>query len=152
MIYTIGYQKLSPEALAHVMEVLEIKLLIDCRAVPQSRKPGWSRKRLEERFGEKYSWFGDHLGGRRDNDETQVTALGLEKLTKMGADADVVIMCMEEAPSECHRHFDIGLPLAKLGVPVRHVYHDELIDPIELQRSEDDDDDYDCETVDDLAL
>ena len=58
---------------------------------------------------------------------------------------------MEHAPGDCHRHMTIALPLAEMGVTVRHVFDDEVVEAAELQRSIDagDDGEYECTSLED---
>src|SRR5215210_385443 len=45
-IWTIGYEKLLPEALAAELQAAGVRRLIDVRQRPQSRRPGMSKTRL----------------------------------------------------------------------------------------------------------
>ena len=131
MILTIGYQRLSPERLREIITRLDARL-IDCRNVPMSRRPGFSGRRLGELLGERYVQAGHFLGGRG-----HTTAEGIRWLRSQSG--NVVLMCMEEAPGDCHRHFDICGPQFPEAV---HIYQDELFTARALQQAEDDDSDY----------
>src|SRR3712207_8895768 len=50
--WTIGYEKLRPEALVAELEAAGVERLIDVRYRPQSRRPGMSKTRLGERLGD----------------------------------------------------------------------------------------------------
>ena len=129
MIYTIGYQQLTPGRLAELMRDLHIDLLVDVRSVPQSRKKGFSRKALTARFGVHYEWRGDVLGGRGDGP----TKAGLAALAKESR--AVLLMCLEHLPGDCHRHHAIAIPLQELGVACRHVVDAEVVPTEEVTRA-----------------
>ena len=127
MIYTVGYQQHTPESMRNLLDSLQVELLIDVRSSPNSRKRGFSRKALQVYFGARYEWRGDRLGGRGKGP----TVDGLDELAK--EKHTVALMCMEDAPGDCHRHYQIGLPLARRGIEVRHVCGNEVTEPVELQ-------------------
>ena len=106
MIFTIGYQRLDNNRLMQVVGALNA-LLIDVRSNPQSRKPGFSQKALRETFGAAYLWLGDCLGGK-----TPVTEHGLSQLDvyENHPTHHCLLLCMEEAPGECHPHHAICGP------------------------------------------
>jgi uncharacterized protein (DUF488 family) len=129
MIYTIGYQRITPDYLANLMDSLRVDALIDVRSVPQSRKKGFSRKALASRFGARYEWRGDTLGGRGDGPTLRgITDLANEK-------RNVMLMCMEHLPGECHRYHAIAVPLKVRGVDIWHVLDDEVIETSEVMRA-----------------
>lgn len=131
MIFTIGYQRLAPGRLREIVLRLDGRL-IDCRNVPMSRRPGFSGRALTESLGERYIQAGHFLGGRG-----HTTAEGIRWLRSQSG--NVVLMCMEEAPGDCHRQFDICGPHFPQAV---HIYQDELFTAAELLRAEDEDTDY----------
>ena len=45
-LFTIGYEKATPDALLNELKRAKVKLLVDTRAVAASRKPGFSKKQL----------------------------------------------------------------------------------------------------------
>ena len=49
-LWTIGYEKLAPEALVAELEAARVERVIDVRFRPQSRRPGMSKTRLGERL------------------------------------------------------------------------------------------------------
>lgn len=156
-LYTVGYQRMGVAgALIAALHSLGASWLLDVRSRPQSRQ-AWARggalaQSLQAR-GLGYVWVGDSLGGMGAGPTTE----GLAMLARLGrgqggawgipAGSTLAIMCLEESPGECHRHHAIGLPLAREGVPILHLYRNELIEPVELQRAIDADDEYECELV-----
>ncbi len=51
-IWTIGYEKLAPEALVAELKAARVERVIDVRFRPQSRRPGMSKTRLGERLAD----------------------------------------------------------------------------------------------------
>ena len=45
-LFTIGYEKATPDALLAELKRAKVKLLVDTRAVAASRKPGFSKRQL----------------------------------------------------------------------------------------------------------
>jgi uncharacterized protein (DUF488 family) len=124
MIYTIGYQRITQGQLLHAAQTFGATV-VDVRSVPSSRKPGFSRRALEAALGPRYEWHGDKLGGRPGP-----TADGLAWLARQTR--SVLLLCLEEAPGDCHRHHAIGAPLAQRGVEVRHICKDQVFTAAEL--------------------
>lgn len=135
-IYSIGYQKLELDDLKDIAEQFDA-VVVDVRSVPSSRKKGFSRKALEDALGPFYVFKGDHLGGRAPG----VIIEGLNWLKTFSH--NTMLLCMEEAPGECHRHHDIATRLLP-SIDVTHIYQNELIKASELQRALDEDNDYSC--------
>ena len=142
-LYTIGYARLTPARLVEVMDLLGIARLIDVRSVPRTRVAGFGPKQLTTLLGARYVWEGETLGGRAPIEER---SLGL--LAQRAQVSRLLLMCMEEAPGECHRHHDIALPLARHGVQGLHVYQDHVVAARALQATIDaGKDDYDCDPL-----
>lgn len=134
MIYTIGYQRITQGQLLHAAQALDATV-VDVRSVPSSRKPGFSRRALETALGGRYEWHGDQLGGRPG--PTTEGLAWIERQTR-----SVLLLCLEEAPGDCHRHHAIGAPLAQRGVEVRHIFRNEVFTAAELARVIDTDEEY----------
>ena len=119
MIYSIGYQKLTPETLEETLRTHNITLLIDVRSVPYSRKPQFNRKNLEQRFGlGGYIWKGDILGGKFG----PAHEAGIDFLRQLDKEGRQVLMCLENNPRDCHRYQDIGMRLLQFGIDVIHLH------------------------------
>ncbi len=143
MIYTIGYDHLTPAQLAAVIRALGIGRLLDVRSVPYSQRPGFAKAALAKTFGSVYQWAGDSLGGRPPG----VTRAGLAALAASAESGDQVLLCKEQSPGECHRYHTIALPLLHdYGLDCLHIFEDELIETSELEASIAEDRPYLCET------
>jgi hypothetical protein len=101
MIYTIGYQRLTSRRLEKIVGDLDA-VLVDCRYRPFSQRPEFGGDRLAEQFGARYQRRGHELGGHG-----HTTAAGIDRLSLDAGRGTLVLLCMEEAPSDCHRHHDI---------------------------------------------
>lgn len=95
MIYTIGYQRLSPPRLAAIVAGLGA-VLIDVRYKPVSRKPGFGGNQLAALLGDRYQQRGDRLGGFG-----RTSSAGIEELRRDQADKTLLLMCQEHAPGDC---------------------------------------------------
>lgn len=141
-LYSIGYQRLTPDKLVRVMDRVGARTLIDVRGKPVSRKKGFSRRALEELLGDRYQWAGDTLGGPGGG--TTVQPEGIEMLAKMAGKMkkltdSAIIMCLEESPASCHRHQHIAVPLLEQhDISVFHILENEVIESGEVQRWLDD--------------
>lgn len=168
-IFSFGYQGSTPAELLAICARLRISHVIDCRRKPMSRIPGFSGKALREMFEAlpgaegvdppRYEQRGDKLGGvpasadwPADGKPPPCDPAALRELAaEAAAGARLLLICMEHAPGDCHRHMTIALPLAAMGVTVRHVFDGEIVEAAELQRSIDagEDDEYECTRLED---
>ena len=136
-LFTWGYQGSKPADLLAICRRLGITHVVDCRARPQSRIPGFGGNQLRALFA---SWYegGPTDDGRpvpvytqRGHDMGGVSAsmtmpadgppaladrvfedLHLEACVR---GARLLLICAEHAPGDCHRHMTIALPLAKMA-------------------------------------
>ena len=169
--YFWGYGGSRPADLLRIVHRLRITHVLDCRRRPRSRVPGWSAGSITAALavgapGVTYLLRGEDLGGYPPGTEIPdepppVSDAALESLHDAACvrGERLLLICAEKAPAECHRHMTIGLPLARkaaadpvwwpVEVEIRHVFEEELIEPMELQASIDEDRDYECETLED---
>jgi uncharacterized protein (DUF488 family) len=108
VIYTIGYQALTPAKLAATVQALNARLF-DCRSSPRSRIAGFGGNQLRELLGdEAYLYVGYSLGGRAPINAQAVKAI---KRQHDGPDKrNAILMCLEDSPTDCHRHTAICGP------------------------------------------
>jgi hypothetical protein len=132
VIYTIGYQRLDVARLDAVMSELEC-ILVDCRAQPYSRRPEFQRSALAQHYAHRYAWKGDVLGGMPRGASThKVTDEGLDWLRPFETSraSNVLLMCMEDQPTHCHRH---GLIVGPHFPQALHVWNGGLYRPADVQ-------------------
>lgn len=141
-IYTVGYEGSDIDRFIRTLKIVGVELLVDVRAVPLSRKKGFSknglRNRLEEegilyvhlvglgdpkpgreaakcgRYDEFRRIYGKHLGS------TEAKA-DIGTLTNLVATHATCLMCFERNPAECHR----SIVAAEIQADILHLYADE---------------------------
>jgi len=145
-IYTIGHSTRKLEEFIRLLEKFEIKVLIDVRRFPTSRKfPHFKKEMLENELhkrGIDYIWLGAQLGGKRSVGEipeelspwknwgfknyvvycytSDEWKKGFHELISIANKKRTVIMCAEKLPWRCHRWI-LSEILAFLGFEVIHI-------------------------------
>lgn len=145
-IYSIGHGVKKIEKFISELVAYDINYLLDIRSKPFSRwNPQFNQKALELSLSEskiKYIFMGKELGGLPDDrscydeegkvvyniiKEKDFFLQGLERLkTANFKRLNVVIMCSESKPEECHRSKLIGVELSKLNIELKHIINHEL--------------------------
>ena len=129
-IYTIGHSNRTFKEFLEVLEAYKIKILVDIRRFPISKKfPHFNKENLEKALpaiGISYIYLGKELGGFRKGGyqaymETKEFKEGLEKLLTFALKARTAIMCTEKYFGKCHRRY-ISNELAKLGYKLIHIF------------------------------
>jgi uncharacterized protein (DUF488 family) len=123
-LYTIGYEGTDIARFIHLLVTTGVEVLADVRAVPLSRKRGFSKKALAERLsqaGIRYVHFKD-LGDPKPGREaaragkydkfrrlytghlaTTAAASALRDLARLADANTICLMCFERDPAVCHR-------------------------------------------------
>jgi len=122
-LFTLGYQGLTQNEFAKLILDNGIKKIIDVRAVPLSRKKGFSKSKLESRLNEIGLEY-EHIrslgtpkairedfklnGDFQEFSKLYLRAISNEKKTLDDLSSKVsnsvcCLLCFEKAPSECHR-------------------------------------------------
>ena len=131
-IFTIGHSTHSIEKFLSLLQMYEIKCLIDIRRFPASRRhPQFTKENLAgslTRVGVAYFWLGDQLGGFRDGGYDAYIATdpfrsGLTELKSLGSRQATAFMCAESLYSSCHRRF-VADELARQNWRVLHILPD----------------------------
>jgi uncharacterized protein (DUF488 family) len=124
-VWTIGYERLPPEALVAELEAAGVARVIDVRYRPQSRRPGMSKSKLGVRLAAHgiayehrrslgtppeirpfYRRGAVREGARRFEAHVEATAAAeLDALAAELADGapPTALLCLEAEPSGCHR-------------------------------------------------
>jgi uncharacterized protein (DUF488 family) len=128
MIYTIGYQRNTIEDIERIMTAKNIGLLVDVRSVPYSRNPAkreFNKNRMLQRFcGSCYFWLGEICGGKKG----PVGSACIRKLLELATKEDLLLMCLENHPFDCHRYYDIGKRLLDPGrVDAVHIFDGTMV-------------------------
>ncbi|MGQ3132930.1 MAG: DUF488 domain-containing protein [Flavobacteriales bacterium] len=140
-LYTIGHGNRKPDEFLALLKNFGIEYLVDVRSQPYSKfNPQFNQNDLKfflERNGIKYVFMGDSIGGRPNDkscydDDGKVDyevvktkdffVQGIDRLkTAYNKDINVVIMCSESKPCECHRSKLIGRVLNLEGIVLKHI-------------------------------
>ena len=138
--FTIGHSSLElNEFLKHLI-AHQIKIVCDVRSRPASfRFPQFNREPLEACLaaaGIKYEFLGESLGGRPSDprayhadglvnyEERRKAAdfrAGIAQALKLSRASNIVLMCAEEDPLQCHRFLMICPALLECGVTPLHI-------------------------------
>jgi uncharacterized protein (DUF488 family) len=123
-IWTIGYERLRPEALVAELEAAGVERLIDVRHRPQSRRPGMSKTRLGERLADhriayehrralgtpadiRWLYKNNRVAEGADAFRAHVAANAGAELDALAAELEraprTALMCLEADPATCHR-------------------------------------------------
>ncbi len=123
-VFTIGYEGSTQEELIETLREADVKRLIDVRAVPNSRKPGFSKNALAASLAEAgidyvhLKALGTPPAGRqaaragRFADMEEIYAAQLEtpeaaaqgrQLVELATEMPSALLCFERDPSHCHR-------------------------------------------------
>lgn len=123
-IFTIGYEGATIDAFIDTLAKAGVKTLVDVRAVPQSRKPGFSKRGLAAALAERGIGYrhlqrlGTPAEGRnaaRAGDTARMRSVYLDHLKAPDAQAEMAmlvdqaretpsaLLCFERKPEECHR-------------------------------------------------
>ena len=139
---TIGYQGTTIDAVLTTLKDAQVGLLIDIRAVAQSRKPGFSKRQLAAALDENgigyvhLQGLGTPKAGRdavRAGHPERMEPIFREHMTSDKAQAELAqakilarerpccLLCFERDHTTCHRHFVAEMIAAETGQPVVHL-------------------------------
>jgi uncharacterized protein (DUF488 family) len=142
-LLTIGYEGCTIAEVLAELRAARVGLLIDVRAVPQSRKPGFSKRQLAAGLDEQgityvhLQGLGTPKPGRdavRAGRPERMEPIFREHMTSDRAQADlanakqlahgarVCLLCFEQDPMTCHRRFVAEMVSAETGQPVVHLH------------------------------
>ncbi|MBB4274099.1 DUF488 domain-containing protein [Rhizobium mongolense] len=153
-VYTIGYEGTDIERFVKTLTAVGVEAVADVRAVPLSRKKGFSKNSLRshlESAGIKYlamQELGDPKEGREaakagDYDRFRTiysahvdqpeSAAAIGKLATASEEQAVCLLCFERDPKTCHR-FIVGERMGAYGYEMTHLFGD---DPARYIRNQD---------------
>ena len=127
-IFTIGHSNRSIEDFISLLMKHGIQILVDVRRFPTSKHEHFKRENLEkylEKYGIKYIYLGDKLGGYRSGGyksftQTEEFRRGIEHLEEIAKTGVTAIMCAERFPWRCHRKY-ISITLEEKGWEIVHI-------------------------------
>jgi uncharacterized protein (DUF488 family) len=138
---TIGYELATPATLVEALLAAKVDLLVDVRAIPNSRRPGFSKKALTAACGEAgidylhLRGLGTPADGRaaaRAGRHAEMHAIFAKQLKTLEARDDlfvltevikagraVCLLCLEASPEHCHRRLVATAVQGQMPVRVR---------------------------------
>jgi uncharacterized protein (DUF488 family) len=141
-LLTIGYEGCTIGAVVAALREAGAQLLIDVRAVPQSRKPGFSKRQLAAALDEAgiayvhLQALGTPKPGRdavRAGHPDRMEAIYRDHMTADRPQAELAqakvlvrerpacLLCFEHDPATCHRRLVAEMIVAETGQPVVHL-------------------------------
>lgn len=141
-LLTIGYEGTTLDRVLSALRDANVTHLVDIRAVPQSRKPGFSKRLLAasvEAAGMRYTHLrglGTPKAGRdavRRGEVARMHAIFAAHMQTHEAEADLAhaiaiaegeracLLCFERDHTHCHRDIVAGLIRAHTGQSVTHL-------------------------------
>ena len=146
LVYTIGYEGTDIDRFVATLKAAGVERVADVRAVPISRKKGFSKKSLCSRLeseGIEYVHFvelGDPKPGRdaaragqyalfhdiysRHLDSAEAQA-SLQALMAAAEEKSTCLLCFEREPATCHRSIVAGEMTGAAGFDVFDLYGDD---------------------------
>jgi uncharacterized protein (DUF488 family) len=142
-LLTIGYEGCTIAEVLEELRAAKVGLLIDVRAVPQSRKPGFSKRQLAAGLDEQgiayvhLQGLGTPKPGRdavRAGHPERMEPIFREHMTSDRAQADLAnarqlargaracLLCFEHDPMTCHRRFVAEMVSTETGQAVVHLH------------------------------
>ncbi|MCO5154081.1 MULTISPECIES: DUF488 domain-containing protein [unclassified Shinella] len=144
-VYTIGYEGTDIDRFVKTLTAVGIETVADVRAVPLSRKKGFSKNSLREHLesaGIKYlavQELGDPKEGREaakagdyerfreiytGHVDQPESAAAIEKLAAVSEGQAVCLLCFERDPKTCHRLI-VGERMGAFGYNMMHLFGDD---------------------------
>ncbi len=142
-LLTIGYEGCTVAGVVAELRAAGVSLLIDVRAVPQSRKPGFSKRQLAAELDEQgigyvhLQGLGTPKPGRdavRAGHPERMEPIFREHMASDRAQADLAhakelvrgtracLLCFERDPMTCHRRFVAEMVAADTGQAIVHLH------------------------------
>jgi uncharacterized protein (DUF488 family) len=139
---TIGYEGTTIDAVLATLKDARVGLLIDVRAVPQSRKPGFSKRQLAAALDEAGIGYahlqalGTPKPGRdavraghpermevifRDHMTSDRSQAELAQARHLARERPACLLCFERDHNTCHRHLVAEMIVAGTTQPVVHL-------------------------------
>ena len=141
-IATIGYEKATPDQVIAALKAAGVDLLVDIRAVPWSRRPGFSKGALSVKTTEAGIGYvhlkglgtpaeGREAGkaGRMDDFEaifrahmaTEAAQADLGRAAELAAASRICLLCLEGDHRRCHRLIVADMLAERLGAAIEHL-------------------------------
>jgi uncharacterized protein (DUF488 family) len=165
VVFTIGHSNHPSDRFLDLLECHQIQAVVDVRSVPFSRfAPHFNGPELQLLLGQRgiqYVFAGEILGGRPSDPMYYKTGVipegkadylsivdypaiaqqpwyqrGVQRLVDIAATRATAIMCSEENPLRCHRHYLIENSLRDRDAKVVHIRRDGTLEMIGSEETE----------------
>jgi uncharacterized protein (DUF488 family) len=165
VVFTIGHSNHPSDRFLDLLECHQIQAVVDVRSVPFSRfAPHFNGPELQLLLGQRgiqYVFAGEVLGGRPSDPMYYKTGAipegkadylsivdypaiaqqpwyqrGVQRLVDIAATRATAIMCSEENPLRCHRHYLIENSLRDRDAKVVHIRRDGTLEMIGSEETE----------------
>lgn len=144
-IYTAGYEDATLHGFVDTLKKAGVETLIDVRAVPMSRKPGFSKNRLAERLAQEGIGYVSlkslgtpaegRMAARRGrltemraifaaHMETSAAVGDLQEAVRIAGDSCSCLLCFEAQPNCCHRSIVAAEMQRITGQEIEHLHAD----------------------------
>jgi len=139
-LLTIGYEGCTIQDVLGALAAADVELVIDVRAMPRSRKPGFSKRQLAAGLDEKgipyvhLQGLGTPKAGRdavraghpeimerifREHMESDRAQADLAQAKSLAREKRVCLLCFEHDPACCHRRIVAEMIAQKSRQPIR---------------------------------
>lgn len=147
IIFTVGHSNHEIDFFLELLQSQGINCVVDVRSIPASKyNPQFNQRPLSaflKNNGINYMHFGQEFGARQDAEElldengcvnfawvrkTRAFQEGVERID-IGVEKgfNIVLMCSEGNPLECHRFSMISGYLEEIGITVKHILKDKTV-------------------------
>ena len=143
-LYTIGHSTIKYELFRELLKKYNIDCLLDVRSTPYSKYATQYNRDIIAKYlnmdGIRYVYAGNYFGARQLDTSLydQYGCLDFEKVRKtdffqsmvnnvkkgLQDGHNVVLMCTEKEPYDCHRAIMVGRGFELADVPIAHIEHD----------------------------
>jgi uncharacterized protein (DUF488 family) len=142
-LLTIGYEGCTIDQVLAELKAAGVELLLDVRAVPLSRKPGFSKRQLAAGLDEQgiayvhLQALGTPKPGRdavraghpermepifREHMTSDRSQVELAQAKELARERRVCLLCFEQDPMTCHRRFVAEMIIEETGQAVAHLH------------------------------
>ena len=147
IIYTIGHSNRKASELIQILHHYQTQLVADVRSEPYSKySPQFNKETIKQvliNSGIKYLFLGKELGARPKDQNCYINGKvsfeklrasdifkqGVSRLLDEAKKNNIVLMCSEKEPINCHRSILISRVLEQEGVEVKHIISEtEMLD------------------------
>lgn len=146
VLFTVGYEGTDLRRFIETLQAAGVEQIADVRAVPISRKPGFSKTKLNEHLaaagigyrhfaalgdpkeGREAAKAGNYVAFRRIFGNHLISSSAQAELQSLGSFASqyaTALLCFERSPNECHRSIIADSLKVRVGFQVFDLFADD---------------------------